>query len=128
MTALRRTVAAFLLVAWLPAVNVCALTYIFPAAELDPCCQTELSAPPPTEKCGDCVTLENGLPLSSLTPLVAQAPDIHVDAWLTDLLATLVTAAAKKPLLFEHTAIPPEPPLWQLVACTALPVRAPSFA
>lgn len=126
MTALRRTIAALLLVAWLPAVNVCALVDAFPSGGADPCCETESSAPVPTDTCGDCTTLENGFRLSATGSLVPTL-DRRPDAWLTSLLATLAGEAAKKPLLFEHSAIPPEPPLWQFIARTAAPARGPSF-
>lgn len=126
MSALRRTIAAILFVAWLPAANVCALVEAFPAGGVDPCCETESSAPVPTNTCADCTTLENGFPMSAPAPFVPTL-DRQPDAWLTNLLATLASEAANKPLPFEDSAGPPEPPLWQSVARTAAPARGPSF-
>ena len=127
MSAFRRTIAAILFVAWLPAANVCALVEAFPTGGADPCCETESSAPVPTDTCSDCTTLENGFRLSTPAPLV---PTLNQEpnAWLSSLLATLALDAANKPLPFEDSAGPPEPPLWQLVARTAAPARGPSLA
>ena len=127
MSAFRHLIAALVLVAWLPAVNACAVANAFPATVADNCCETESSAPAPSDSCADCNTLETGLPLSALVPLLAPIPDRHANAWLTDLLAALTAEAANKAPLFEHSAIPPEPPLWQFVARTAAPARGPSF-
>ena len=127
MSALRRSFAALLFLVWLPAVNVCALADAFPPGAPDPCCETESSSPVPTDSCSDCTTLENGFRLSAPLPFVPTLNQ-EPDAWLTNLLAATAAAAANKPLPFQDSAGPPEPPLWHFVARTAAPARGPSVA
>lgn len=125
MNVLRRSIAAFLLIAWLPAVSACPLTCTFPQGAAD-CCEMDSTAPGSSDTCADCGTFENGVPL--WVHVAMPAPDRKTDAWLTTLLSALAEDAANKPLLFGHSAIPPEPPLWQFISRTAQPARGPSFA
>lgn len=128
MRFLRPIVAALLFLAWLPAVNACALETVFPQAVAYFCCEMESSVPTPSDSCARCSALENGLSLSSLAALAIPTQDLRPDAWLTDLLAALTAKTAHKPLLFEHSSSPPQPSLWQFVSRTALPARGPSLA
>lgn len=130
MSFLRSIIAAVLLLGWLPAVNGCILASAFPSVIGDPCsqpCGGESSGLAGTNSCADCSTLEKGLSLSSLTPIAVPIPDRRVDGWLTDLLIALAAKATSAGSVIEHSFIPPEPPLWQLISRTALPVRGPSL-
>lgn len=128
MSVLREIIAAFLVLAWLSAVNACPLANAFPHILLNGCCETDSPAPAHFDACASCSALESGRVLSELTPVAIPALSPVADAWLTELLAAQARGPAGPSLFVEPDAIPPQPSLWQFVSRTALPARGPSLA
>ncbi len=124
---LRNSLLVLLFVAWFPAANACTLAAVFPQT-FTVCCEGDEGPGMPCESsCAGCVALENGFSLALLHPFLAPIPVRFEDAGLMRLFASLAAARVEQQAPAESTLSPPEPPLWQFVARTALPVRGPSL-
>lgn len=127
MRSFRVIVAVLLTLAIWPASNWCLLAVTVPTV-VDACCSSD-DATPAEDSCDYCVTLQSGVNLAALTPVVAPAPILREDEAFARLMQWLVDAAAKDvPVAPPPVATVSPPPLFAVTLSKALPVRGPSFA
>jgi hypothetical protein len=130
MSFLRASVLALLLIGWIPVVNTCALASAFPQIFSD-CCN-EPALPNRASDCDDgscisCASIETGLFVTA-APLVPLAPVERQDQWFSRLLARLSANDNDSSRVIDQDTGPPSLPIWQIVARSGLPARAPSIA
>jgi hypothetical protein len=133
MRPFRVILTGFLALLFVFSTNRCAIAAAF--SGVVECCEDEQTPGdserglPCNEKgCGPCITLETGVNLAALVPLVLPAPVFTEVREFTELLQRLATVAVT-----EAPSAPPEPaaippPPWHDLVKKALPVRGPSFA
>jgi hypothetical protein len=130
MSFLRASVLALLLIGWIPVVNACALASAFPQIFSD-CC-SEPASPNKASDCNEgscirCASIETGL-FATAAPLLPSAPIERQDQWLSRLLARLAANDNDSSRVIDQDTGPPSLPIWQIVARSGLPARAPSIA
>ncbi len=136
MRSLRAILFAAFAVLFVVSTNRCVIAAAFPdvkggAAE---CClsekstgESERSQPCSENDCAPCVTLDSGVNLASLVPLVLPVPVWTEAGDLAELMKRLAAVVAKESCKAppDPAAIPPPP--WCDVMMKALPVRGPSL-
>jgi hypothetical protein len=143
MRIFRAILALSLALLWFPMTNSCAIAAawpgMFPAAcecehgesEGDGCGEREGeeggNIPCPGQDCAPCATLESGVNLAALAPLVMPPANWRELADFTAMLRVLAERASE--LLSEPPPVPPPspPPATRDVVSMALPVRGPSL-
>ena len=130
MSFLRASVLALLLIGWIPVANICALASAFPQIFSD-CCN-EPGSPNKGSDCDDgscisCASIETGVFVTA-APLVPLASIERQDQWLSRLLARLSANDNDSSRVIDQDIGPPSLPIWQIVAHSGLPARAPSIA
>ena len=132
MRHIRIITALILALLWVPSTAHCLLAAEFPKAFGPGCeCDGEATdgnkAPVEDGTCNQCVTLENGVNLSSLTPLMVTPPVFWEEYALAEWLRAFTQLAA-----LESDEVPISAPVWSppivrtLMLTKALPVRGPS--
>ena len=133
MRRLRIITALFLALLWVPSTGHCLLAATFPNVFADFCeCDGDATgggkAPADEGTCNQCVTLENGVNLSALTPAAAPLSAFWEDDALALCLRRLMELAA-----MEVAELPESVPVWSppptrtVTLTKAQPVRGPSL-
>ena len=133
MRHVRLITALFLALLWVPSTGHCLLAATFPDV-FGVCCECDGDAsgggkaPADEGTCYQCVTLENGVNLSALTPVAAPLSAFWEDDALARWLRRSIELAA-----MEVAEVPESVPVWsppptRMVTLTkAMPVRGPSL-
>ena len=133
MRHIRIITALFLALLWVPSVGHCLLAANFPNTFADFCeCDGGATgggkAPADEGTCNQCVTLENGVNLSALTPAAAPLSAFWEDDALARWLRRSIELAA-----MEVAEVPRSVPVWSpppartVTLTKAQPVRGPSL-
>ena len=133
MRHVRIITALFLALLWVPSVGHCLLAANFPNTFADFCeCDGDATgggkAPADEGTCNQCVTLENGVNLSALTPAAAPLSAFWEDDALARWLRRSIELAA-----MEVAEVPRSVPVWSpppartVTLTKAQPVRGPSL-
>ena len=130
MSFLRASVLALLLIGWIPVANTCALASAFPQIFSD-CCNDPASPNKASDcdegSCISCASIETALFVTAAA-LVPLASSERQDQWLSRLLARLSAKHNDYSRVIDQDIGPPSLPIWQIVARSGLPARAPSIA
>ena len=134
MRRFRIITALILALLWVPSVGHCLLAANFPQV-FGPCCECDRDATdgskgqPDDRTCYQCVTLENGVNLSSLAPVAVPVSAFWEDdalaRWLRRSIELVAMEVAEVP---ESVLVWSPPPTRTVTLTKAQPVRGPSLA
>ena len=128
MRIVRAILAPLFAVLFVVAANSCLIAAVVPGIA-EACCEQEGTGaegqPCSGDDCVPCLTLENGVNLSSLVPASLPAPIFAEDAMFAALLRERVADATLEPQ-YAHGTPEPLPPPWSGVVKKAVPVRGPA--
>lgn len=134
MNRVRVITALILALLWVPSTGHCLLAATFPDV-FSACCECDgdatggHKAPADEGTCNQCVTLETGVNLGALVPVVVPSPAFwEEDALAQWLRRSLELAAMEVAEVPESVPVWSPPPTRTVTLTKALPVRGPSLA